>query len=229
MPEMGRRVAALRARMREAEERFGRRFGVVQVLAVSKMQCAQAIRRAHTLGLAGFGENYLQEAEGKITALCDLRLEWHFIGRIQTNKTRLIAALFDWVHTLDRVALARRLNEQRPVDRPPLNVCIQINISGEATKGGCLPAEAADFAHAIQEFPRLRLRGLMALPAPTDDFDQQRLVFRPVHELYQILNDRGAGMDTLSMGTSGDFEAAIAEGATMIRLGTTIFGSRPTP
>ncbi|MGH8579439.1 MAG: YggS family pyridoxal phosphate-dependent enzyme [Gammaproteobacteria bacterium] len=223
---MERRVAALRARMREAEERFGRRPGVVQVLAVSKMQRAPAIRGAYALGLACFGENYLQEAEEKITALCDLRLEWHFIGRVQANKTRPIAALFDWAHTVDRVALARRLNEQRPVDRPLLNVCIQINISGEATKGGCLPAEAADLANAIQEFPRLRLRGLMALPAPTDGFDQQRLAFRRVHEIYQILNDHGAGMDTLSMGTSGDFEAAIAEGATMIRLGTAIFGSR---
>lgn len=226
---MERRIAALRARIREAEERFGRRSGVVHVLPVSKMQRPQAIRWAHTLGLTCFGENYLQEAEEKITALGDLRLEWHFIGRIQANKTRPIAALFDWVYTLDRAAVARRLNEQRPVDRPPLNVCMQINVSGEASKGGCLPTEAADFARAIQEFPRLRLRGLMALPAPADDFNQQRLAFRRVHEIYQILNDRGAGMDTLSMGTSGDFEAAIAEGATMIRLGTAIFGSRPAP
>lgn len=224
---MKRRVAAVQARIREGEERFGRRSGVVQVLAVSKMQSARAIHRAYTLGLGGFGENYLQEAEEKIAALCELRLEWHFLGRIQANKTRPIAALFDWVHTLDRVALARRLSEQRPVDRPLLNVCIQINISGEAIKGGCLPAEAVDLAGAIQEFPRLRLRGLMALPAPADGFDQQRLAFRRMHEIYLILNDRGAGMDTLSMGTSGDFEAAIAEGATMIRLGTAIFGLRP--
>lgn len=227
MAQMSRRVAAVRARIRGAEERFGRASGVVQLLAVSKMQRAQAIRRAHALGLGAFGENYLQQAEAKMAALGELRLEWHFIGRVQANKTRPIAQLFDWVHTLDRVALARRLSEQRPVGRPPLNVCIQINISGEATKGGCLPTEAADVARAIQEFPQLRLRGLMALPAPAEDFDQQRLAFRRVHEIYQVLNDHRAGMDTLSIGTSGDFEAAIAEGATMIRLGTAIFGVRP--
>lgn len=226
MAEMKRRLAAVLIRLREAEQRLGRPLGAVQLLAVSKMQSAQAIRRAYALGLGAFGENYLQEAEGKFPALSDLRLEWHFIGRVQANKTRPIATLFDWVHTLDRVALARRLNEQRPVERLPLNVCIQINISGEESKGGCSPVEVADLAYAIRAFPRLRLRGLMALPAPTDHFDQQRLGFRRVYEIYETLNKCGAEMDTLSMGTSGDFEAAIAEGATMVRLGTAVFGSR---
>jgi pyridoxal phosphate enzyme (YggS family) len=226
---MERRVRAMWARIREAEERFGRRSGAVRLLAVSKMQRAQSIRWAHALGLGCFAENYLQEAEEKMAALRDLPLEWHFIGRMQANKTRAIAQLFDWVHSLDKVPLARRLNEQRSPDRPPLNVCVQINISGEASKGGCRPAEAADFGRAIRGFPRLRLRGLMVLPAPVDDFDQQRLGFRRVWEIYRVLNHGGASMDTLSMGTTLDFEAAIAEGATMIRLGTAIFGSRPRP
>lgn len=213
--------------MRECEARFGRPFAAVQLLAVSKFQPVEAIGMVNSLGLGRFGENYLQEAQEKMTALSDLALEWHFIGRMQSNKTRPIATLFDWVHTVDRASIARRLNDQRPQHRPPLNVLIQINISEEATKGGCLAADAPRLVTAIEGLPRLRLRGLMALPASTDDFNEQRRAFHRALELYRMLNAHGTKLDTLSMGTSNDYEAAIAEGATLIRLGTAIFGSRP--
>ncbi|TAK88687.1 MAG: YggS family pyridoxal phosphate-dependent enzyme, partial [Aquabacterium sp.] len=183
---------------------------------------------AHACGLAAFGENYLQEALDKIAALDDLRpvLEWHFIGGLQSNKTRPVAEHFDWAHAVDRLKIAQRLSEQRPAGLPPLNVCIQVNVSGEASKGGVAPAEAAALAQAVHALPRLRLRGLMALPAPADSFDEQRRPLHAVHELFDSLRALGLPLDTLSMGMSADLEAAVAEGATILRIGSAIFGSR---
>jgi pyridoxal phosphate enzyme (YggS family) len=200
----------------------------VRLLAVSKTFGPDAVRAAHACGLAAFGENYLQEALDKIAALDDLRpvLEWHFIGGLQSNKTRPVAEHFDWAHAVDRLKIAQRLSEQRPAGLPPLNVCIQVNVSGEASKGGVAPAEAAALAQAVHALPRLRLRGLMALPAPADSFDEQRRPLRAVHELFDSLRALGLPLDTLSMGMSADLEAAVAEGATILRIGSAIFGSR---
>ena len=178
-----------------------------------------------------FGENYVQEALDKIAALADLRaqIEWHLIGPLQSNKTRPVAAAFDWVHSVDRLKIAQRLSEQRPADLPPLQLCLQVNISGEASKSGLLPGEVLAVAQAVALLPRLRLRGLMAIPEPAGDEAAQRAPHRALRELLASLNDAGLALDSLSMGMSADLEAAVAEGATIVRVGTAIFGGRPQP
>ena len=203
-----------------------REKGEVILVAVSKTQPAERIREAYHLGQHQFGENYLQEALDKQALLTDLNITWHFIGPIQSNKTQLIAQHFDWVHGVDRLKIAQRLNDARPADAPRLQICIQVNVSNEATKSGVMPSAAADLATAIVALPRLKLRGLMAIPAPTQDIKLQHQQFRMVRELYQQLNALGFGLDTLSMGMSEDFAIAIAEGATIVRIGSAIFGAR---
>jgi pyridoxal phosphate enzyme (YggS family) len=195
----------------------------VQLLAVSKTKPAQDLREAYAAGLRDFGENYLQEALGKQLELADLPLIWHFIGPIQSNKTRAIAEHFDWVHSVDRLKIAQRLSEQRPADLPPLNICIQVNVSGEASKSGCTPADLPALANAINALPRLKLRGLMAIPEPTEDRAAQDAAFAAVQRLQASLN---LPLDTLSMGMSHDLESAIAQGATWVRIGTALFGAR---
>ena len=208
----------------------GRGTNSVTLLAVSKTFGAEAVREAAATGQRAFGENYVQEALAKIEALADLRtqMQWHLIGPLQSNKTRSVAEAFDWVHTVDRLKIAQRLAEQRPAALPPLNICLQVNISAEASKSGLLPAEVAAVARAVQALPRDRivLRGLMAIPEPAGDFAAQRAPHRALHELLAALNAAGLGLDTLSMGMSADLEAAVAEGATIVRVGSALFGSR---
>lgn len=202
----------------------------VTLLAVSKTWGADAVRKAFAAGQHAFGENYVQEALAKIEALADLRaqLQWHLIGPLQSNKTRAVAEAFDWVHTVDRLKIAQRLAEQRPPGLPPLNVCLQVNISGQASKSGLQPAEVPAVAQAVAALPRERLvlRGLMAIPEPAADLAAQRRPHRALRELLAALNAAGHGLDTLSMGMSADLEAAVAEGATLVRVGTAIFGTR---
>lgn len=198
----------------------------ILVLAVSKTRSAEEVRAAHACGLKDFGENYLQEALEKITALEDLPLTWHFIGPIQSNKTRAIAEHFAWVHSVDREKIARRLNDQRPAHLPPLNVCLQVNISGEMSKSGAAPDALPELVKAVAAMPQLRLRGLMAIPAATEDMGAQHEAFRRMRTLLTALREFAPHMDTLSMGMSADLEAAIAEGATIVRIGTAIFGPR---
>ena len=201
----------------------------MNLLAVTKTRPPEDVRAAFAAGQRDFGENYVQEALAKIAALADLRseLRWHLIGPLQSNKSREVAEQFDWVHTVDRVKLARRLSEQRPADRPPLQVCLQVNVSGEASKSGVAPGELRALAHEVAALPRLRLRGLMAIPEVAGDIDAQRAPHRALRELFEALNAEGLGLDTLSMGMSGDLEAAVAEGATWVRIGTALFGVRP--
>jgi pyridoxal phosphate enzyme (YggS family) len=198
----------------------------ITLLAVSKTVPAGVIREAYHAGQRAFGENFVQEALDKIRDLRDLPLEWHFIGPIQSNKTRAIAENFSWVHSVDRLKIAQRLSEQRPADLPPLNICLQINVSGESTKGGIAPDDAEAFAHAISILPRLKLRGLMAIPAPVAGLSEQRPPFAKMRELLKNLNTAGLNLDSLSMGMTHDLSAAIMEGATIVRVGTAIFGSR---
>ncbi len=198
----------------------------VQLLAVSKTRSADEVRQLHACGQTAFGENYLQEALDKIEALNDLPLEWHFIGPIQSNKTRAIAEQFAWVHSVDRLKIARRLSEQRPESLPPLNLCLQVNISDEASKSGCTPAELPALARAVAALPGLRLRGLMAIPEPETDPARQRAIFARVRKLMETLQAELPQLDTLSMGMSGDLDAAIAEGSTLVRVGTALFGPR---
>ena len=221
------RLAEVHARIRRAEHDYGREPGSVALLAVSKRQPVAAIRAALAAGQQAFGENYLQEAEGKRAELQDSAIEWHFIGALQSNKTRAAAEGFDWVHGIDRLKIARRLSEQRPTALAPLQCCIQVNVSGEASKAGVSPAALPELAHAIAELPRIRLRGLMTLPEAVPDFASQRAAFRQLRMLQASLIDEGLALDTLSMGMSNDLEAAIAEGATLVRLGTAVFGPRP--
>ncbi|TLX53378.1 YggS family pyridoxal phosphate-dependent enzyme [Stutzerimonas nosocomialis] len=216
-------IAKVGARIREAAQASARDAESVGLLAVSKTQPAEAIREAFGAGVRDFGENYLQEALDKQTALTDLALHWHFIGPIQSNKTKAIAEHFDWVHSVDRLKIAQRLSEQRPDALGPLNICLQVNVSGEASKSGCAPEAVAGLAEAIAELPRLRLRGLMTIPAPTEDPTEQRRAFARLRQLKEAL---GPDLDTLSMGMSQDLEAAIAEGATWVRIGTALFGAR---
>jgi pyridoxal phosphate enzyme (YggS family) len=198
----------------------------ITLLAVSKTVPASVIRAACSAGQQAFGENFVQEALDKMSGLRDLPLQWHFIGPIQSNKTRAIAENFSWVHSVDRLKIAQRISEQRPANLPPLNVCLQINVSGEATKGGVAADETEALAHAIAILPRLQLRGLMAIPAPAAELAAQRAPFAQMRTLLQKLNMAGLKMDTLSMGMSHDMTAAILEGATIVRVGTAIFGSR---
>lgn len=220
------RLQAVNSRLRQAESEAGRASGSVALIAVSKTQPAAAIRAAYGAGQLAFGENYLQEALEKMAELQSLPLQWHFIGPIQSNKTRPIAEHFAWVHGVDRLKIAQRLSEARPANLPPLDICIEVNVSGEASKGGVAPAELPALADAIAALPRLRLRGLMAIPAPTNDIALQRRQFRMLRELSESLQQHGLALDTLSMGMSEDFPAAIAEGATFVRIGTAIFGPR---
>lgn len=198
----------------------------VALLAVSKTRSAEEVREAYQQGLTRFGENYLQEALNKIQALEDLPLEWHFIGPVQSNKTRQIAEAFDWVHSVDRLKIARRLSEQRPADLPDLNICLQVNIDDENSKSGCSPDEALELAREIAALPHVKLRGLMAIPAPSDNETVQRLAFSKVRDLADKIRTSGIPIDTLSMGMSGDLAAAIAEGSTVVRIGTALFGPR---
>ena len=228
-------MATIASKIQQVSERIanacdvaGRPVSSVTLLAVSKTQPPGAVREAHAAGLVHFGENYVQEALDKIAALADLRgaLEWHLIGPLQSNKTRAVAEAFDWVHTVDRLKLAERLSAQRPDGLPPLQVCLQVNVSGEASKSGVAPAEVPALAHAVAALPRLRLRGLMAIPAPAADLEAQRRPHRALRELAERLRAEGLALDTLSMGMSADLEAAIREGATLVRVGTGIFGAR---
>ena len=223
-------ISQVAARIRAAEQASQRAADSVQLLAVSKTKPAEAVREAFAAGVRDFGENYLQEALGKQLELTDLPLSWHFIGPIQSNKTRAIAEHFAWVHSVDRLKIAQRLSEQRPADLPPLNICIQVNVSGEASKSGCTPADLPALASAISALPRLVLRGLMAIPEPTDDRAEQDAAFAAVRELNQSLQaSLKLPLDTLSMGMSHDLESAIAQGATWVRIGTALFGARDYP
>ena len=219
-------IAKVRSRVRESAEKCQRQESAILLLAVSKTRPADEIRDAADCGLRHFGENYLQEALDKIEQLQDLDLVWHFIGPIQSNKTRPIATHFDWVHSVDRAKIARRLNDQRPESLAPLNICLQVNISGEDSKSGISPAELPARAQAVVQLPRLRLRGLMAIPEATDDAARQHANFSGLRELLEEVREMAAEADTLSMGMSADMEAAIAEGATIVRIGTDIFGPR---
>lgn len=219
-------LQAVRAAIAAATVEAGRTSGDVTLLAVSKTFASDAIREACHAGQIRFAESYVQEALGKIAALHDLPIEWHFIGPIQGNKTRAIAEHFAWVHSIDRLKIAERLSAQRPAHLPPLQVCLQVNISKEASKGGVPSGEAAQLAMQIAQLPRLSLRGLMTIPEPSDDVSAQRAAFAQLRELFEQLNRQGLRLDTLSMGMSHDFPAAIAEGATMVRVGTAIFGAR---
>jgi pyridoxal phosphate enzyme (YggS family) len=223
------RVHALRTQIAAAAARAGRNVAEITLLAASKAQPAAAIRAAAAAGITDFGESYLNEALGKMDALEALSLTWHFIGRLQANKTRPIAERFQWVHGLDRLHLAERLSAQRSVHLPPLNVCLQVNLGGEASKAGVAPGELAALAAAVASLPRLRLRGLMCLPPAESDPARQRAWFARLRELRETLNAAGARLDTLSMGMSGDFESAILEGATVVRIGTALFGPRSAP
>lgn len=226
MQNIARNLAAVRAEIKSAAIRHGREPASVALVAVSKMHDAAAIRAAAGAGQRDFGENYLQEALDKMDRLADLALTWHFIGPVQSNKTRQIGARFQWVHSVDREKTALRLAQAREVSAAPLNVCLQVNISGEASKSGVAPEEVAALAVRVATLPGLRLRGLMALPAPTPDMAAQRAAFARVRLLLLELRARGLELDTLSMGTSADMEAAVAEGATLVRIGSAVFGPR---
>lgn len=219
-------LQAVRAALAAAAAEAGRGVDEVCLLAVSKTFPPEAIREAFEAGQARFAESYAQEALRKIAALHDLPIEWHFIGPIQGNKTRAIAENFSWVHSVDRLKIAERLSAQRPAHLPPLQVCLQVNISGEASKSGVAPEEAEQLARAVAQLPYLALRGLMAIPEPSGGAAAQRAAFARLRELLEKLNRQGLRLDTLSMGMSQDFAAAIAEGATVVRVGSAIFGNR---
>jgi PLP dependent protein len=229
-------MASIELKLQQLRQRIGdactlaeRPVQSVTLLAVSKTFGADAVRQAHAAGQRAFGENYVQEALAKIDALADLRpaLEWHLIGPLQSNKTREVALSFDWVHTVDRLKIAQRLSEQRPADLSPLQICVQLNVSGEASKAGVAPADVLALAQAVSTLPRLRLRGLMSIPEPVDGIEAQRASHRRLRELFETLRSQGLPLDTLSMGMSADLEAAIAEGSTLLRIGSAIFGERP--
>jgi pyridoxal phosphate enzyme (YggS family) len=217
----------VRARMAAACQAAGRANSDVSLLAVSKTFDAQAVEEAYASGQTAFGENYIHEAVQKITQLRHLPLQWHCIGPIQSNKTRLVAEHFDWVHTVDRLKVAQRLSEQRPATLPLLQVCIQVNVEGGATKSGVLPQEALALAQAVATLPRLRLRGIMSIPEPAPNFVAAYAVFTEVRAVFDALNAAGLALDTLSMGMSADLEAAIQAGSTLVRVGSAIFGVRP--
>ncbi|HEX3913193.1 MAG TPA: YggS family pyridoxal phosphate-dependent enzyme [Steroidobacteraceae bacterium] len=219
-------VNHVRSRIRGAAIAAGRDPDSVTLVAVTKAKTAESVRLAATAGVTDFGENYLQEALAKMDRLADLKLRWHFIGGIQSNKTRAIAERFDWVQSVDRGSVARRLSEQRPFHAAPLEVCIQVALVPEATKGGVAPVALAELAASVAALPRLRLRGLMCVPPPQADAGAERAMFARLRVALLDLNARGFNLDTLSMGMSGDFESAITEGATQVRIGTALFGAR---
>ena len=219
-------LKGIHARIANACKVAGRSPESVSLLAVSKTFGASAVEQAYAAGQTAFGENYIQEAIEKITALPHLTLQWHCIGPIQSNKTRLVAEHFDWVHTVDRLKIAQRLSEQRPAHLSPLQVCIQVNVDGGSTKSGVAPTGALELAQAVAALPRLRVRGLMCIPEPAPDFIAACAVFSGAKALFDALNEEGLGLDTLSMGMSADLEAAIVGGSTMVRVGSAIFGVR---
>ena len=227
MTTIARNLQDVRARIATACQLAGRNVEEVTLLAVSKTFGAEAVRTAAAAGQRAFGENYVQEGIDKIAQLRDLALEWHCIGPLQSNKTRPVAEHFDWVHTVDRLKIAERLSAQRPEGLGPLNVCIQVNIDGGPTKSGVAPADALALARAVAALPRLALRGLMTIPEPAPDFEAARAIHASAKALFDQLNAEGLGLDTLSMGMSADLEAAVDAGATMVRVGTAIFGARP--
>ncbi|HVC02828.1 MAG TPA: YggS family pyridoxal phosphate-dependent enzyme [Steroidobacteraceae bacterium] len=220
------KLRAVRDRIAHSARSAGRDPAGITLIAVGKSHCAELLRSAATAGVTDFGENYLQEALGKMDRLADLPLHWHFIGRIQRNKTRAIAARFDWVHSVDGIDVARRLSDQRSAHLAPIDICIQVALAEEKTKGGLSPAALPAAAAAIAALPRLRLRGLMCVPPAAADRAAQRAPFEEMRRLLQELNGRGFTLDALSMGMSGDFEAAVAAGATHVRIGTALFGER---
>ncbi len=222
-------LQAVRDRIRLAAVAAGRNADSIALLAVSKTMPAERVRDAAAAGQRAFGENYVQEGVDKARQLAGLGLEWHFIGPLQSNKTRPVAETFAWVHSIDRLKLAERLSAQRPAELPPLNVCVQVNVSGEDTKSGCTLEEAPALCRAVAALPNLRLRGLMAIPAPADEMTAQREPLARLRQLFEQLNREGLALDTLSMGMSHDLEAAVQEGATMVRIGTAIFGERKKP
>lgn len=226
MTQLCDRIQAVQDRLQAAAQRFGRPIEDVQLLAVSKTRPAEIVAQAMDCGLREFGENYASELEEKSRTLSDRQPAWHFIGPIQSNKTRLIADTARWAHSVDRERIARRLSEQRPVGAVPLNVCLQVNISQEDTKSGVNLEALPALAEAVTPLPGLTLRGLMAIPAPSEDFDEQRRAFARLREAQEDLIRRGHDLDTLSMGMTDDLEAAVAEGATIVRVGTAIFGAR---
>jgi len=220
-------LQAVRNRIAQAARAAGRPVDSISLLAVSKTKPLADVLAAAAAGQTDFGENYVQEGVDKLLAsAAGNSLVWHFIGPLQSNKTRLVAEHFDWVHSVDRLKIAERLSAQRPSTLPPLNVCVQVNVSGEASKSGCAPAETAALCQAVARLPGLRLRGLMAIPEPTDDVAAKRPPFRQLRGIFEQLQRTGLVLDTLSMGMSHDLEAAIAEGATLVRIGTAIFGER---
>ena len=220
-------LQAVRERIATACTSAGRSVEDVTLLAVSKTFGPGAVREAHAAGQLAFGENYVQEALEKMADLADLPLQWHCIGPLQSNKTRPVAEHFDWVHTVDRLKIAERLAAQRPPERPPLNVCIQVNVDGGPTKAGVAPAEALALARAVAALPGLRLRGIMTIPEPAADFMAARALHAGARAVFDQLNAAGLALDTLSMGMSADLEAAVAAGSTMVRVGAAIFGARP--
>ena len=228
MGSIGSNLQEVKRRITAATAAAGRAANSVTLLAVSKTKPESAVREAHAAGQRAFGENYVQEGLAKIEALADLRaqLEWHLVGPVQSNKTRAVAEAFDWVHSVDRLKVAERLSAQRPPGLPPLNVCLQLNISSEASKAGLTPAELPTVAAAVALLPGLRLRGLMAIPEPSADLAAQRAPHRALRELLDLLRAQGLALDTLSMGMSDDLEAAVAEGATVVRVGSAVFGAR---
>lgn len=229
MTTIGSNLQAVRERIATACAGAQRAVTEVTLLAVSKTFGPEAVREAHQAGQHAFGENYIQEAVEKMALLADLPLQWHCIGPVQSNKTRLVAQHFDWVHTVDRLKVAQRLSEQRPEGRPPLNVCIQVNIDGGASKSGVAPAEALDLARQVAALPRLQLRGLMTIPEPAATYEAQLALHAQAAALFRELRDAGLPLDTLSMGMTADLEAAVAAGSTMVRVGTAIFGGRARP
>jgi pyridoxal phosphate enzyme (YggS family) len=219
-------VNQVRSRISHAALAAGRDPAAVTLVAVSKGKSAETIREAATAGVTDFGENYLKEALPKLKQLSDLGLNWHYIGQIQSNKTRHIARAFSWVHSLDRLGIAERLSEQRPFHAPPLKVCLQVALISEPTKGGVAPALLPQLAASVAQLPRLELRGLMCIPPPQPEAAAARALFAHLRQLKDELNAKGMKLDTLSMGMSADFESAIIEGATMVRIGTALFGAR---
>lgn len=226
MNEFSKNLSLIKNTIADSELRYGRNPGSVSLLAVSKGQSIEKIKQAINAGQRSFGENYLQEALLKITALTDQTIEWHFIGAIQSNKTKKIAASFQWVQSISEFNIAKRLNDQRPSTLPPLNICLQVNLAEETNKSGITAENVFALAAECAKLPRLRLRGLMAIPAISHDFNEQRASFRQLYQLYQALCEQGLALDTLSMGMSQDMVAAIAEGTTMVRIGTALFGKR---
>ena len=226
MKNIEKNLNLVRQQIIQSARQFGRDAEKITLLAVSKRKTAQDIADAFACGQRDFGENYLQEAQQKMSELAHLDICWHFIGAIQSNKTKALAAGFHWVHCIERLKIAKRLSEQRPADMPPLNLCIQVNIDDEPSKAGIALKDVPELASEISGLPRVRLRGLMTIPAPQEDFESQRRSFRALADMLSELNQRGLDCDTLSMGMSHDMSAAIAEGATLVRIGTAIFGER---